>query len=617
MTEGLYQARPNENLFLEKKEAGSKHPLRAISVIAGLSILFFAAAVAAYMINSSVTMPTWFKEGIELAQTTLGTPLFATFLGGGFLLGVTFVGLGLYKKKNIEVIRNETEKSLHCSNLEMCIRHAHLEPRYFNVTEINGVLKVEQASAFSVFLRTISPFRRDFSDPLTKAVKASVLYFNEHQNFEDLEPKWQILAAKYNHYLGTVAFFQNKGLPRIDINERDKVDFVHSNVSEKSYETKPFLRNGKWYYMKNQANHGLEAAFIFAETQFKRLMRMLTFGAFFQYMTESEKSEAYDLEQPELDPEIATVQNIGHATLLFQYNGLNILTDPVFGDLNPLLYPRKTKPGLLPEELPVIDVILISHNHRDHCDVASLKKLVAHQPVLLVPEGDKKLFEGLGFKQVHTHGWWQKTTLRRGGKETHFYSLPCYHWSGRGPFDAHKSLTCSWAFKAEEGRQAVYFRGDTANLPEKAMEEIRDFVEAPITVNFEPGGPNHTRRWMQSTHQSVLDSLISQFDVADEKTTVTTYLMHHNAYELGTDRFDEAVKIKDQLLEFLEHHLEDPNGQRAAKSFQKLPAFVRKELREGKLAKIEKIGVRKFIDHTRTYFYSPKIGQQFPLFLRD
>lgn len=303
-----------------------------------------------------------------------------------------------------------------------------------------------------------------------------------------------------------------------------------------------------------------------------------------------------------------TVQNIGHATLLFQMGKMNVLTDPIFGGLNTVFYPRQTEPGLTADELPPIDVILISHNHRDHCDIDSLKQLVPHQPILLVPKGDFNRFRDLGFTNVQEHEWWMTTTISCNGETVDFHSVPARHWSGTGACDVQESLMCSWVFKRQEDEVAIYFRGDTASIPTTTMQEIVQFTRAPIMANFEPGGPNHRRRWMESTHQSVLDSMVSCFEVNDHPEQCMTYLMHHNAYELGTDRFNEAIIIKDQIITFLNGSLSTEDD-----TFHALPEFVQNELQGGVLDRIKEIGIRKFINHINQYFVSPKIGERLEL----
>src|SRR5690606_17704024 len=121
---------------------------------------------------------------------------------------------------------------------------------------------------------------------------------------------------------------------------------------------------------------------------------------------------------------------INHATFLIQFPELNILTDPVFSDrTSPFTFlgpKRVRKPGLDFNQLPVIDVVLISHNHYDHLDVATLKKLdEKFSPLFLVPLGDKKLLKSHGLKNVQELDWWEEVHL----KSYQITFAPAYHWS--------------------------------------------------------------------------------------------------------------------------------------------------------------------------------------------
>lgn len=154
---------------------------------------------------------------------------------------------------------------------------------------------------------------------------------------------------------------------------------------------------------------------IFRETQIKRFLRWLTttppllnklftwifvsqLGMKLAYFDQQENKDPKKIYKEDGQHTISgevddgfTIHNLGHATQLIQTSGMNILTDPVFGNLAPIVYPAMTKSlarDVTANELPRIDVILISHNHRDHVDVDSLKKLLKDQPTLLVPVGD-------------------------------------------------------------------------------------------------------------------------------------------------------------------------------------------------------------------------------------
>jgi L-ascorbate metabolism protein UlaG (beta-lactamase superfamily) len=102
---------------------------------------------------------------------------------------------------------------------------------------------------------------------------------------------------------------------------------------------------------------------------------------------------------------------VNHATFLIQINGATILTDPVWSErASPFHWigPRRVRsPGVPFEDLPEIDVILLSHNHYDHLDIATLKKLRERfAPTVFAADGDARLVVPLGFKEVHELDWW-------------------------------------------------------------------------------------------------------------------------------------------------------------------------------------------------------------------
>jgi N-acyl-phosphatidylethanolamine-hydrolysing phospholipase D len=156
----------------------------------------------------------------------------------------------------------------------------------------------------------------------------------------------------------------------------------------------------------------------------------------------------------------ATVTWIGHATLLVQLDGLNLLTDPQWSDrASPLSWagPRRvTAPGLRLEDLPPIHVVVISHDHYDHLDVPTVRRLAAaHRPLFLVPLGFKSWFAGLGITEVEELDWWESRTL--GGLTLTF--VPAQHWGARSPWDENRRLWGGWVVAGPSKR--LYFAGDT------------------------------------------------------------------------------------------------------------------------------------------------------------
>ncbi len=151
---------------------------------------------------------------------------------------------------------------------------------------------------------------------------------------------------------------------------------------------------------------------------------------------------------------------VNHATLLLQGGGFNFLTDPVWSRrVSPISFlgPRRHRdPGIRLDDLPRIDCIFISHNHYDHLDLSTLKKLLRRdRPSVFCPLGVGKLLRKAGFQEIYELDWWQSHCWR--GIE--FHCVPAQHFSARTPFDRNRTLWCGWVLGLAGGH--VYFAGDT------------------------------------------------------------------------------------------------------------------------------------------------------------
>lgn len=151
---------------------------------------------------------------------------------------------------------------------------------------------------------------------------------------------------------------------------------------------------------------------------------------------------------------------IGHSTLLVQFDGLNFVTDPNWGPrASPVSWAgpsRLSPPGLVFEDLPRIDVVIISHDHYDHLDLGTVKRLAeTHNPLFIVPLGLKKWFADNGISRVEELDWWQEYEYRA----VRFVCTPAQHFSQRTLWDGNTRLWATWAVLGRERR--FYFSGDT------------------------------------------------------------------------------------------------------------------------------------------------------------
>jgi L-ascorbate metabolism protein UlaG (beta-lactamase superfamily) len=186
---------------------------------------------------------------------------------------------------------------------------------------------------------------------------------------------------------------------------------------------------------------------------------------------------------------------IGHSSVLIQIDDINIITDPHFSErASPVSFAgpkRVAQPAIKIEDLPPIDYVLISHNHYDHLDLPSLKKLHnKFKPQFLVPLGDSYLLESEGIKNISEMDWWEfklKDSLK-----IHF--VPVQHWSARGIFDKRKSL---WGGFVVEGTQKIFFAGDTGYG--KVFKQIEEKL-GPMDLSLIPIGAYEPRFFMKNAH---------------------------------------------------------------------------------------------------------------------
>jgi N-acyl-phosphatidylethanolamine-hydrolysing phospholipase D len=157
---------------------------------------------------------------------------------------------------------------------------------------------------------------------------------------------------------------------------------------------------------------------------------------------------------------------IGHATMLVQMGGLNLITDPVFSTrASPVQFAgpkRNQPPGMALKDLPRIDVVLISHNHYDHLDTTSVKALnqqAGGPPLFIVPLGVKKWFASEGITNVQQMDWWDQHSVKTSAGEVEVHFTPVQHWSARSVGDRRATLWGGYALFAKDFH--AYFSGDT------------------------------------------------------------------------------------------------------------------------------------------------------------
>ena len=231
-----------------------------------------------------------------------------------------------------------------------------------------------------------------------------------------------------------------------------------------------------------------------------------------------------------------TLTWVGHATLLLQLGGVNVLTDPHWsGRASPLSWagPRRlAPPGLRFEDLPPIHVVVISHDHYDHLDRATVRRLAAaHRPLFLVPLGLKAWFASIGItERVEELDWWQARVV--GGVT--FTCTPVQHWSARAPWEENRRLWSGWAI-AGAGRRA-FFGGDTgywAPLFRELGARLGPFDIAAVAISsYEPPA------MMALTHTTPEEALA----LARTVRARTFVAVHWGTFDLGDEPLDEPPR---------------------------------------------------------------------------
>ncbi|MFC1535343.1 MBL fold metallo-hydrolase [Thermodesulfobacteriota bacterium] len=239
-----------------------------------------------------------------------------------------------------------------------------------------------------------------------------------------------------------------------------------------------------------------------------------TFFDHIKWLWEMEVIEWPDwIDDPPQPPPIAHVKEgelrityINHSTVLIQMDEINILIDPIWSERAgpvPFVGPKRVRaPGIKMEDLPDINIILISHDHYDHLDIKSLKQLIKkHRPIILAGLGVKHRLESLGKDSIIQLDWWQKYLYSLHSKDTKITFVRSLHNSGRGLFDGNKTLWGGFVIEGTGGN--VLFMGDTAfGVFLKEIE--RKFSHLRLAIL--PIGSYEKRWFMKNQHMNPDDA---------------------------------------------------------------------------------------------------------------
>ena len=230
----------------------------------------------------------------------------------------------------------------------------------------------------------------------------------------------------------------------------------------------------------------------------------------------------------------STVTWVGHSTLLVQLDGINILTDPTWslrvGPWSGRFGVRRfTPPGIAFDDLPPIDLVLISHDHYDHLDEATVRRLArAFNPRFVVPLGIKTWLVERGITNVSELDWSESITV----KGLTIVCTPAQHGSGRAFVDSGQRLWASWVVV---GSKRFYFGGDSGYAPHLAM--IGN-VLGPFDLAALPIGSYTPREIAHPVHMSPEEALQASRDLRS-----TRFIgIHWGTFELAREAYDEPPR---------------------------------------------------------------------------
>ncbi|WP_134543513.1 MBL fold metallo-hydrolase [Pseudomonas aeruginosa] len=236
------------------------------------------------------------------------------------------------------------------------------------------------------------------------------------------------------------------------------------------------------------------------------------------------------------------VTYINHATLLIQHRGLNILTDPVWSQrVSPLAFigpKRHHPPGLTLDQLPPIDLVLVSHNHYDHLDLETLRQLHRRWPTAKVVSGlgNAGLIRQTGFADVVEIDWWQAVPL---GAGLTLHGVPVQHWSSRTRSDTNRTLWLGFVIDSPDG--PLLFPGDTGLGPEFGLIHQRfgamRFAALPIGA-YEP-------RWFMRDHHMNPDDAVQAHRTLQAQTSMA---IHFGTFNLTDEQQDDPPKALQAAL---------------------------------------------------------------------
>jgi L-ascorbate metabolism protein UlaG (beta-lactamase superfamily) len=251
-----------------------------------------------------------------------------------------------------------------------------------------------------------------------------------------------------------------------------------------------------------------------------------------------------DTPPPRVDGDKVRLSFVGHASWLIQAAGLNILVDPVWSmRASPFTWAgpkRHNDPGIAFEELPEIDVVLVSHGHYDHLDIATLSKLAAKfSPRVVTPLGnDVTMREADRAIKAEAFDWQDRTELGNGLAVT---LVPTRHWSARGFSDRNKALWASFVIETPVGK--LYIVCDSGYGDGGHFRRVAE-AHGPLRLAILPIGAYEPRWFMRDQHMNPADAVKALADCGAAQALAH----HHGTFQLTDEGIDApAIALGEAL----------------------------------------------------------------------
>jgi L-ascorbate metabolism protein UlaG (beta-lactamase superfamily) len=225
---------------------------------------------------------------------------------------------------------------------------------------------------------------------------------------------------------------------------------------------------------------------------------------------------------------------VGHSTFLIQTTASNVLIDPMYAErAGPLPFtgPRRVQPPGVPfDDLPPISLVLLSHNHYDHCDLGTLKRLEPRfHPAAVTPPGNGRLLRRVGFRKIEELDWWETSST----PQVPITVTPAQHFSARTPFDRNRAL---WGgFLIEVNGRRIFHAGDSGY-----GHHFRQIGErlGPIDLALLSIGAYEPRWFMKDVHLNPAEAVQAHLDLGARESVA----MHFGTFQLTPEGIDQPVR---------------------------------------------------------------------------